>query len=392
MRVAVAVMVTVLCSTSSLAAERREDSPAWYSSWDEMKVAATAGDPVAQWRLAAEWGSPTEDPTMLMKLADEGHCQAMIDAQAEDFTTEAALTRAAASGCREDAVAALVEQQVIGFLPRAGSRANTLTEMALRGNAAALRAKCELAARRAHPDLSSLRFCRAAAANGDAHAAYLLGRLLHHRADDNHTRPNTWQQVEPKITFGAAAALPFYRQAAETGHAAAQGRLARLLATGTGLPRNDAQAVFWAEKAAEQADPEGMSIWGLILLQGRGVTAAPDKALRYIESAARRGDVTAQCTLATLHMRGAHVPRDYIKGMMWILLPRLAIRPLPDEAERRGLMLEPPERTLYAVDLIGTPASYLEAFTRAAQLRKELTDSGEWPLVDPIPAAFPPQK
>jgi len=55
-------------------------------------------------------------------------------------------------------------------------------------------------------------------------------------------------------------------------------------------------------------------------------------------------------------------------------------------------MLEPPERTLYAVDLIGTPASYLEALTLAAQLRKELAASGEWPLVDPIPTAFPPQK
>lgn len=50
-------------------------------------------------------------------------------------------------------------------------------------------------------------------------------------------------------------------------------------------------------------------------------------------------------------------------------------------------MLELPDRTLLAVDTVGAPVSHLEALALAAQWRKELADSGEWPLVDPIPAA-----
>ena len=132
-------------------------------------------------------------------------------------------------------------------------------------------------------------------------------------------------------------------------------------------------------------------MWGLILLQGRGVGADPATAIGFIERAARRGDVTAQCTMATLHMRGAHMPRDTVRGMMWILLPRLVVRSLPDENERRGLMLEPPERTLHAVELVCSPASHLAALTLATQLHKELADSGEWPLVDPVPTVVPLQ-
>ncbi|NFV82127.1 hypothetical protein [Magnetospirillum aberrantis] len=49
------------------------------------------------------------------------------------------------------------------------------------------------------------------------------------------------------------------------------------------------------------------------------------------------------------------------------------------------------ERTRGHAAFVGNAAIDLDARIRAALLRKELADSGEWPLVDPIPAAFPPQ-
>ncbi|WP_439830288.1 tetratricopeptide repeat protein, partial [Aeromonas veronii] len=49
-----------------------------------------------------------------------------------------------------------------------------------------------------------------------------------------------------------AQALAWYRKAAEQGHAKAQYNLGVMYGNGQGVPQDDAQAVVWFRKAAEQ--------------------------------------------------------------------------------------------------------------------------------------------
>ena len=49
-----------------------------------------------------------------------------------------------------------------------------------------------------------------------------------------------------------AEAVKWYRKAADQGHSGAQFNLAIMYATGEGVPENDAEAVKWYRKAADQ--------------------------------------------------------------------------------------------------------------------------------------------
>src|SRR6266568_1122061 len=62
-----------------------------------------------------------------------------------------------------------------------------------------------------------------------------------------------------------------YRQAADQGDPEAQWQLGRLALAGQGVPRNEAEAVYWYRRAAEQGDPELQWQLGLKYLHGLGV-------------------------------------------------------------------------------------------------------------------------
>lgn len=379
-------MIGVLVCLPAWGAEIDDDEGS-YASWAELEAAAALDDPAAQWRLAVDGDHGQVALDVVAALAAEGHCHAIEDWSAALLGAEvddAVLRQAVSSGCGDAVAAALLEREALGYLRPRHVAPHHLTELALRGDEKAQRIACLLAARRDHPNWSYLRFCRAAAERGDVQAEFLVGRMLHGRPDDRWKQPYTWQQVTPDIRLGPDVALPHYRRAAEAGHPAAQARLARLLATGTAASKDDGQAARWAEASARQRNPEGMAVWGLLLLQGRGTASDPVRAVALIERAARAGDPTAQYSMATLLMRGRHVPRDLAKGLAWAAMPELSPLDPPPLEESEGLMLESPMRTGFNVQMAITPKLNLEARLLAAQWRKEMADSGEWPLIDEV--------
>ena len=66
-----------------------------------------------------------------------------------------------------------------------------------------------------------------------------------------------------------ATKLKLWKRLADLGDAASQYNLALALQHGIGVPKDDAQAVFWYRKAAEQGDVDAQRQLGALLLKGR---------------------------------------------------------------------------------------------------------------------------
>jgi len=95
---------------------------------------------------------------------------------------------------------------------------------------------------------------------------------------------------DPDIPRGEALLL----DAAMAGYAPAQSTLANMLATGGVIAKNEAAAINWAKRAAEQKRPEAMSLLADVLQAG-GDT---EVALRWRKAAATYGNAAALITLA----------------------------------------------------------------------------------------------
>ncbi|WP_172822188.1 tetratricopeptide repeat protein [Magnetospirillum moscoviense] len=223
-------------------------------------------------------------------------------------------------------------------------------------------------------------FCVKGVALGQADSAYHLARLQHARADDFQ---QGLERRVPKV-LGIPTSLPravtLYRQAAQGGHAGAQARLATLLAAGRGVKPDPVQARELAERSAGAGWPEGQAVLGILLLKGQGGPADIGRALTLLDQAARSGQRMAQFTLATLAFRGQHRTRDFLDALTWLHLSELSAHGDPPEAEADGLLLEPLRRTRHVARSIENPALDLDARIKATALRKELHESGQWPL------------
>ena len=67
-----------------------------------------------------------------------------------------------------------------------------------------------------------------------------------------------------------AEAVAWYRKAAEQGHVDAQNNLG-MYATGEGVPQDNVEAVAWLRLAAEQGDARAQVALGAMYADGRGV-------------------------------------------------------------------------------------------------------------------------
>jgi len=144
--------------------------------------------------------------------------------------------------------------------------------------------------------------CRRAADQGDASAQFRLGSAY----DSGSGVPKD-----------AAEAAKWYRKAAEQGHAEAQCELAFLYQCGNGLPEDAVEAAKWYRKAAEIGNTTAQIRLGIRYMGGSGiyksgVTKDEAEGRRWWRKAAAQGDVDAELLL------GEHfLPHDFIEGMNW---------------------------------------------------------------------------
>lgn len=104
---------------------------------------------------------------------------------------------------------------------------------------------------------------------------------------------------------------------AEQGDAFAQCKLAVMFANGSGVPKDEAKAAEWFQKAAVQGDARAQSALGCMYFSGRGVPMDYIKAVTWLQKAANQGSAFAQRELGILYMQANASPKDHVRAYAW---------------------------------------------------------------------------
>ena len=104
----------------------------------------------------------------------------------------------------------------------------------------------------------------------------------------------------------------------EQGDASAQVALGLMYDSGRGIPRDYAAAMTWYRKAADQHNASAQSSLGFMYALGHGVRQAA--AMAWYRKAADQGDTSAQTALGFMYYDGQGVLRDNVVAHMWFNL------------------------------------------------------------------------
>ena len=88
--------------------------------------------------------------------------------------------------------------------------------------------------------------------------------------------------------------------------------------TGDGVHKDDAEAVKWLRKAADQDNPIAERYLAEMYFKGRGVPADNAEAAKWLRMAAEQGDAQSQHNLAVLYTQGLGVPRNVKEAVNWM--------------------------------------------------------------------------
>jgi hypothetical protein len=86
---------------------------------------------------------------------------------------------------------------------------------------------------------------------------------------------------------------------------------------GKGVPKDEAEAVRWYRKAAEQGDATAQFFLGFAYANGQGLPTSKPEAIRWYSKAAEQGDATAQYNLGVMYENGEGVSPDEAEAVRW---------------------------------------------------------------------------
>jgi hypothetical protein len=89
------------------------------------------------------------------------------------------------------------------------------------------------------------------------------------------------------------------------------------LGAGEGVPRDNAEAMKWWRKAADQGNAQAQAVLGLLYYHGEGVPSNYAEAIKWWRKAADQGNAGAQANLGFMYYHGEGVPRDNAQAMKW---------------------------------------------------------------------------
>jgi TPR repeat protein len=183
----------------------------------------------------------------------------------------------------------------------------------------------------AHPEQTSIWVMRAyAAVDLDyPHAGWLAGRKLKELGLETSADPKirkVFAELDRKGWLGEKWPVRDFskwtmdqaKAAADAGDAEAQDALGGWYHEGKGgLPKDDAEAVKWYRKAAEQGDSEGQFYLGLMYRRGWGVEKDYAEACKWYRKAGEQGNPDGQNGLGVLYENGWGVEKDYAEARKW---------------------------------------------------------------------------
>ena len=86
------------------------------------------------------------------------------------------------------------------------------------------------------------------------------------------------------------------------------------------MPQDDAEAVAWYRRSAEQGETEAQLNLGWMYAKGRGVPQDDAEAAAWYRRSAEQGNAGAQFGLGLMYDQGRGVPRDYVDAHTWLNL------------------------------------------------------------------------
>ena len=116
-----------------------------------------------------------------------------------------------------------------------------------------------------------------------------------------------------------AQAVGWYRKSADQGYAAAQYNLGTMYRDGRGVPKDFAEAVQWYRKSADQGYAHAQLQLGLKYAEGRGVLKDNAQAVGWYRKAAEQGDAGGQTLLGIMYAEGRGVPKSDAEAARWFL-------------------------------------------------------------------------
>ena len=86
---------------------------------------------------------------------------------------------------------------------------------------------------------------------------------------------------------------------------------------GKGVQQNDAEAVKWYRRAADQGHAEAQYNLGVMYDDGQGVQQDYAEAVKWYRRAAEQGHAKAQFNLGNMYREGKGVQQDFSKAVLW---------------------------------------------------------------------------
>jgi uncharacterized protein len=180
--------------------------------------------------------------------------------------------------------------------------------------------------------------------------------------------PESTQQEGSKQGLLSSSEISQLQEKATAGDIAAQTALGKAYQDGKGVPQNDALALQWYRKAADQGAAAAENNLGIMYWMGEGVSRDKEEAVRWYRKAAKKGNPEAMFNLGAAYYNGEGVADDPVFAYSWFLLAKEAGNPAAEDAVRRSAS-EPGFSTGASIFQIGQmyekgddlPQSYAEA-------------------------------
>jgi TPR repeat protein len=131
-------------------------------------------------------------------------------------------------------------------------------------------------------------------------------------------------------------ALYWYDKAAQQGYAEGQNRLGMMYYYGYGVKQDFGQALNWYTKASLQKHGQATYELSVMHLRGEGVSADQAKSAQLCIQSAELGFAFGQFALGQRYIRGMGVPQDYRLAHQW--LQKAAEQNVPDAQVDLGIM------------------------------------------------------
>jgi hypothetical protein len=119
------------------------------------------------------------------------------------------------------------------------------------------------------------------------------------------------------VTQDDAAAVAWFRTAAEQGYASSQANLGYMFEEGRGVAGDYTQALQWYRKAAEQGSASAQMHLGFMYEHSRGVESDDVQAAQWYRKAAEQGLAAAQANLGAMYQEGRGVSKDDAEAERW---------------------------------------------------------------------------